>query len=50
MPEDIFNDFMEDYLDVLREMEIIDEVNNNVGEKIIVQHNYHIIIAYASKS
>lgn len=50
MPEDIFNDFMEDYLDVLREMEIIDEVNNNVGEKIIVQHNYYIIIAYASKS
>nr|ABE98256.1 juvenile hormone acid methyltransferase [Samia ricini] len=49
MPKDIFDDFMDDYIDIVRDMQLVDEVNNNIGEKITIRHNYHIIITYASK-
>ncbi|XP_063822676.1 juvenile hormone acid O-methyltransferase [Ostrinia nubilalis] len=47
MPKDVFDDFMLDYVDVLRDMKLIDESNNNKPASI--RTNYKLIVVYGSK-
>ncbi|XP_013187166.1 juvenile hormone acid O-methyltransferase [Amyelois transitella] len=46
MPADLYNDFLEDYMAVVRDMRMMDEANNN---KSPVKCDYDLIIVHASK-
>ncbi|NP_001036901.1 juvenile hormone acid O-methyltransferase [Bombyx mandarina] len=49
IPKDILEDFLEDYIDVVREMRLLDRCNNNVGESVSIKFNYKVISVYARK-
>ncbi|KAL4716342.1 hypothetical protein ACJJTC_006704 [Scirpophaga incertulas] len=46
MPKVVFDDFMLDYLQVVRDMKLIDEANNN---KTSVRAHYTLIVVYGTK-
>lgn len=46
IPKDKFNDFLEDYVQVLKETQIIDKFNNNYA----VKFTYKLLIVYGHKS
>ncbi|XP_053612919.1 juvenile hormone acid O-methyltransferase [Plodia interpunctella] len=46
IPSELYNDFLEDYLEVVRRMRIMDEANNNQST---VKYEYDLIIVHASK-
>lgn len=47
MPKNVFDEFMVDYVEVLRDMKLIDEENNN--KPACVRTNYKLIVVYGSK-
>ncbi|CAH2076689.1 unnamed protein product, partial [Iphiclides podalirius] len=49
IPSDMHEDFMEDYVSVVRDMRLIDQVNNNIDGLISVRANYSLLIAYGRK-
>ncbi|CAK1600868.1 unnamed protein product [Parnassius mnemosyne] len=49
IPSDMYDDFMEDYVSVVRDMRLIDQVNNNIDGLVSVRTNYSLLIAYGRK-
>ncbi|XP_045447646.1 juvenile hormone acid O-methyltransferase-like [Melitaea cinxia] len=49
LPKDLEEDFLLDYINVLRDMHVIDHANNNIDGPIKVEFNYNLIIAYGRK-
>lgn len=49
IPKHLHKDFLEDYMDIVRDMRLLDEQNNNVQESVSVRAQYKIIIAYGKK-
>ncbi|KAJ8721406.1 hypothetical protein PYW07_002181 [Mythimna separata] len=47
IPEDKFDDFMSDYLDILKELQIMTKFNNNYETS--VQFRYRLLVVYARK-
>ncbi|CAH0406894.1 unnamed protein product [Chilo suppressalis] len=47
MPKEVFDDFMIDYLNVVRDMNLIDEVNNN--KPASVRSIYKLIVVFGTK-
>lgn len=49
IPKQLHEDFMEDYMDVLRDLRLMDEANNNIGGPVAVKANYSLLVAYGGK-
>ncbi|CAH2108431.1 unnamed protein product [Euphydryas editha] len=49
IPKDLQEDFLGDYVNILRDMQMIDHVNNNIDGEVNVKFNYNVIIAYGKK-
>ncbi|CAK1540616.1 unnamed protein product [Leptosia nina] len=48
IPEELHEELLEDYISIVRDMELIDKVNNNESS-VAVRTNYNLIIAYGEK-
>ncbi|KAG6445449.1 hypothetical protein O3G_MSEX003916 [Manduca sexta] len=48
IPKDSLDDFMEDYIELVRELRLVDKANN-IGKTITVRHNYTVIVASGRK-
>lgn len=48
IPKDLYDDFLEDYLEALKEIRLVDKVNNNDSPKE-VRFNYNLLIVYGRK-
>ncbi|XP_068632517.1 juvenile hormone acid O-methyltransferase [Battus philenor] len=49
IPLEMYNEFMEDYMSVVKDLRLIDQVNNNVDSFMSVKANYTLLIAYGRK-
>nr|ANI21405.1 juvenile hormone acid methyltransferase [Helicoverpa armigera] len=47
IPKEKYDDFMEDYMDILKELQILDKYNNNYEKS--VEFNYRLLVVYARK-
>ncbi|CAH0581407.1 unnamed protein product [Chrysodeixis includens] len=47
VPQELYEDFMDDYLEILKEMQLVDKINNNYGKT--VPFNYRLLVVYARK-
>ncbi|KAG7306010.1 hypothetical protein JYU34_008581 [Plutella xylostella] len=48
IPKDLQDSFMDDYLDVVRDLRLMDEANNNV-DSVSIRTHYSLIVAYGTK-
>lgn len=48
IPKDKYDDFLEDYIEVLKDIELIDKVSNNDSPKN-VKFNYRLLVVYGNK-
>ncbi|CAG4948865.1 unnamed protein product [Colias eurytheme] len=49
IPEELHEEFLEDYVGIVRDMQLIDKVNDNFENSISIRTNYNLIIAYGKK-
>ncbi|XP_046962811.1 juvenile hormone acid O-methyltransferase [Vanessa cardui] len=49
IPKEMQEDFLDDYVKIVRDMQLIDHVNNNLDGPVSVRTNYNLIIAYGKK-
>lgn len=48
IPHEMEEDFLEDYVKIVRDMQLIDHVNNNINH-INIRTNYHLLVVYGKK-
>ncbi|XP_047514079.1 juvenile hormone acid O-methyltransferase-like [Pieris napi] len=48
IPDELHEELLEDYISIVRDMQLIDIDNNNL-EQVVVRTNYNLIIAYGEK-
>ncbi|CAG9578898.1 unnamed protein product [Danaus chrysippus] len=49
IPIEMQEEFLEDYVKIVRDMQLVDHVNNNVDGPVHVRTNYNLIIVYGKK-
>lgn len=50
IPEELHEELLEDYICIVRDMQLIDMDNNNLENSVTIRTNYNLIIAYGEKS